>query len=552
MADILPLRGYQREAVDAVQDAHASKMLSPAVVLPPGAGKTVILAHLAAEHIAAHSNRVLVLVHRDELADQAISKLRTVAPHLSVGKVKAEDDEPFADVVVASVQTASRPARLAGLVASQTVTPTRRPRKFGLIITDEVHMAAAVSYGRIYDAFPRTLRAGFTATLSRGDGVGLGSVVDDVVYTKSYMWMIKNGYLVDPVGRVADVESLDLSKVRRSGGDYSAGSLGDAMIESGTAEVITRAYAEHASDRRGIIFTPTMAAAYDVSQSLIRHGFTAGVVTGDTPRAERLQIYDGSRTGRVQVIVNCGVLTHGADFPWVDCVVPKMTRSEGLFQQMVGRALRTFPGKQDALILSIGSMSGSLCTLVDLEPGAVKEVRPGESLIEAEAREEAEANTATGAKAAPFRIKIKHADMFSASKSAWLRTEGGVYFVPVADGEVFLWPGKAGMWQVRHAPRQAKKWPRLHDGLSLADAMRWGEAEAEERGTAVNGASVSKRGAAWRKSKAGPTPGQLSACAVWGVTVPDGATKSEVSDLLSVRVASLKFDRYMARTEVHA
>jgi superfamily II DNA or RNA helicase len=89
---ILPLRDYQRGAVDAVQDAHAAGMNFPAVVLPCGSGKSVILAHLAAENLAAQRGRNLVLVHRDEIVDQLISQIRAVAPCLTVGKVKAADD----------------------------------------------------------------------------------------------------------------------------------------------------------------------------------------------------------------------------------------------------------------------------------------------------------------------------------------------------------------------------------------------------------------------------------------------------------------------------
>lgn len=552
MAELIRLRDYQRDAIDAIGDAHDDGMMFPAVVLPTGSGKTVIFSHLAAENIEAKHNRVMVLVHRDELADQAMDKIRKVAPHLTVGKVKAGDDDVYADVVVASVQTASRKDRLARLVESQKNSPTRRPRQFGLIITDETHHAVATSYGKIYAAFPRARKAGFTATLARGDGIGLGSVISDVVYTRSWLWMIKRGYLVDPVAQVVTAEDLNMSRVKRSGDDFSAGSLGDAMIEAGVGEVIARAYFEHARDRRGIVFTPTVAAAYDVHEAMGRLGFRTDVVTAETPRAERLRIYDDSRTGKINAIINCGVLTEGADFPWVDCVVPKISRSEPLFQQMVGRAMRPFPGKTDALVLMIGGVHGRLCTLADLSDGAVKTVRPGESLAEAEAREEAEQSATVPARARPFEIKVKHADLFAGSKSAWLRTEGGVMFIPVADGEVFVWPGEAGTWQVRHAPRQARRWPKLHDGLSLEMAMAWGETEAEERGTTGAGASISRRAAAWRKDKSGPTPGQLSACSAWNVTPPAGATKGEVSDLLSVRMATLKFDRYMARTEASA
>ncbi len=551
MTDLLRLREYQREAVDRIQDAHLDGMRFPAVVLPCGSGKSVIMAHLAAEQIDAHRTRVMVLAHRDELLDQVADKIRRVAPGLSIGKVKAGDDEVFADVVVASVQTASIQARLVRLTASQTSSPDRRPRRFGMVLTDEVHRAPSASYRKIYAEFPRALKAGFTATLARGDGVGLGSVISDVVYSRTWLWMIKNGYLVDPVGQVATVEGLDLSQVRRSGGDYTASALGTAMTDTGTPGVIAAAYRQYASDRSGVVFTPTVAASYGVREALADAGTTAAVVDARTPRADRLRIYEDSRTGRVQVIVNCSVLTEGADFPWVSAVVPPITRSEGRFQQSVGRSLRTFPGKTDALVLSVGGMSGRLCTLVDLEPGAVRTVRPGESLVEAEAREEAH-TTPGGAR--EFGLKLRHTDMFAASRSAWLRTGEGVMFIPVADGEVFLWPGRDGLWDVRHGARRARRWPRLRAALSLEMAMAWAETEAEDLG--VNGTTqISRRTASWRRKKEPPSPGQVDACRQWDVTVPDGATRAEVSDLLSVRIASLKYDPFvaqMAEQEAHA
>src|SRR4051794_30322711 len=105
MSEALPLRGYQREAITALHNGWQAGGLRLAVLLPTGAGKTVVFSHLAAEQ-HAHGVRTLVLAHRDELIQQAANKVRAVAPHLSVGIVKAERDEhQDADVIVASVQT---------------------------------------------------------------------------------------------------------------------------------------------------------------------------------------------------------------------------------------------------------------------------------------------------------------------------------------------------------------------------------------------------------------------------------------------------------------
>lgn len=543
MSDFLRLRPYQREAIDAVQDAFYAEEKFPAVVVPTGSGKTVMFAHLAAEHMASKSTRVMIIVHRDELADQAMDKIRRVAPHLRIGKVKAESDQVSSDVVVVSVQTASRENRLKRLVGSE------RSRKFGLIITDECHHAVAASYKAIYKAFPRADKVGFTATLARGDGVGLGSVIGNVAYTKSILWMISKKYLVDPIGREITVD-LDLSQVRKSGEDYASGSLGTAMVDSGTGAVIARAYQEHAGDRSGVVFTPSVAAAHDTAQELSRVGVPAAVVTGTTAREERLKIYEQSRTGAVQVIVNCGVLTEGFDAPWLSCVVPRMTQSAPLFQQMVGRVLRTFPGKRDALVLSVGGTGGRLRTLIDLEPGSVKNVRPGEALTDAVVREAEEDNRIIPASSPAFALRHRDTDMFAASGAVWLRTEGGVMFIPVTDGQIFLWPGQGGTWEVRHAPRDARKWPKLHGGMPLEMAMAWGETEAEDRDHGAGSArSVSGRAASWRKRKSPPSPAQLSAARSWGVDVPPGATRAEVSDLIHQKIATVRFDRYIPRAE---
>src|SRR5690349_16443360 len=99
----LKLRGYQREAIDAAL-AKLDEHTRTAVVLPTGMGKTVVFSHLIAQTVAT-GKRVLVLVHRDELAEQAKDKLASVAPDAKVGICKAERNEIDGDVIVASIQT---------------------------------------------------------------------------------------------------------------------------------------------------------------------------------------------------------------------------------------------------------------------------------------------------------------------------------------------------------------------------------------------------------------------------------------------------------------
>lgn len=546
MTAALKLRDYQREAIDAVWQAHQDGIRRPAVVLPTGAGKTVIFSHMIDEWVTGPSlaplpyagKRVIVLVHRDELADQAILKIRAVAPHLSVGKVKAEDNEVFADVMVCSVQTISRHGRMITLRNAQ-----RTSGDIGLIITDECHHAAAKSYQTIYDSFPDVLHAGFTATLERGDGVGLGSVWDDVVYSRSILNLIKQGHLVQPRAYTQDIGHLDLKSVKRTGGDYQAGDLGRALEESDIAGELPAAWKEHAEGRPTIVFTPTVASAHLVADSFTTFGVPSAVVSGETPRDERRKIFEDFRLGRITILSNCMVLTEGFDAPWASCaVIARPTQSRPLYVQMVGRVLRPWKGKDDAIVLNVAGGGGRLSTLIDLEPGAVQETGEGEGLLDAEEREqqeEAAAHLEPGERRRKSLQLKEVKGLFAASHQAWLSTMGGVMFIGAGEWTYFLWPSAAepGTWDVCRKAKHGK-WERTpHTALDVELAMSWAEAEAEDH----QSFGVS-RNASWRKGK--PSEAQLNYAYGLGIDATDMG-KSEVSDAISVVLESRALDPYV-------
>jgi superfamily II DNA or RNA helicase len=561
----LTLRDYQTETVDAVWNAWNTGMQRPAVVLPTGAGKTVIFAAMARQFHDVHGytgqpRRVVVLVHRDELADQAIAKLRATAPDLDIGKVKAADDQVYADVMVCSVQTLARANRTQRLLDAQEVAGP-----VGLVIVDECHHAAAVSYRNVMaalgcysglvnkeDVWTGTKAVGFTATLARGDGVGLGGVWDDMVYNRSVLWMISRGYLVDPKGQEVKLDGLDLGGVKRTAGDYQAGALGEALLQAGGPAQIAEVVHRYAPGRRTIVFTPTVAVAEETVKELEQRGYTAAAVSAGVKREDttdslgrtipgRLSVYDDFRTGRISVLVNCMVLTEGADFPMADCaVIARPTQSAPLFIQMVGRVLRPWSGKTDALVLDIAGTGGKISTLVDLDDSVTTAVRDGESLAEAYIRQEETANRVESHSGnTAFLLKHKELDLFTASSHVWLRTPGGVQFLSVSGGFVFLWPRADGLWNVGGAPERSHgtaRWVVLHEGLTLGLAQAWAETEAD------NYSSFGiERQASWRRKRAEPR--MISRAKSMGVpTDIHDLRQGDLSDAMAVKAATRVFD----------
>lgn len=550
MSTNIRLREYQQEAVDSVFAAWDEGVRRPAVVMATGLGKTILFAAVASRFIEQTGKRVVVLVHRDELCDQAIAKIRGTDPRLKVGKVKAQDNEVSADVVVASVQTVSRVARLNQLRDGSS-TPV------GLVITDEVHHGLAPSYTKIYDSFgcgseDGALFLGVTATLARGDGKGLGSVVDDVVYERSIAWGIKRKYLSPVRGVAVRAPELDLSRVKKTGGDYQTGDLGRAVESSGVLDILPKTYLEHAANRPGVVFTPTVETAHHVADSFNEAGVRTAVISGETPRDERLRIFEDYRTGRTQVLSNCAVLIEGFDAPHTSCiVVARPTQSNPLYIQMVGRGTRTYPGKTDCLVLDIvgAGASNKLMTLVDLEPGMFSDPQPCDQCNRVPCV--CPCGGCGGPRPCPncnerpelelVKGTTGEVDLFAGSSQSWLMTKGGIMFVPVGEsGEVLLWPSATpGLWDVVHAPKTGR-WVRLHEALPLGTASAWAETEADD----LSGFNVRKT-ASWRRKK--PSEKQLNLARTLGLDLPADVRSGDLGNLISVAFASRKLDRYLPR-----
>lgn len=527
-------RPYQVDAIKALISGWQGTNNRLAVVLPTGAGKTVVFANLISELLAQlGGRRALVIAHREELIEQAAAKIRAVRPDLRVGVVKAERDEhQDADVIVASIQTLAVERRRQAI------------ENIGVVIVDECHHAAAPSYMTVLDHFGawRGLPvAGFTATMTRADG-GLAEVWQEVVFTLDILEMIEDGYLCDVRGKRVIVDGLDLDSVRTRAGDLQDGQLGQALEESDAGPVVAKAYQEHAADRPGVVFTPTVATAQSMAEAFTAAGIPAAAVWGDMPRDDRAATLDRYRAGDIQVLTNCMVLTEGFDAPWTSCaVIARPTKSAGLYCQMAGRALRLFDGKKDALILDVmgASTRHKLASIVDLTGREAPMPDEDQTLREVvrEAEEKAQRRLDLS------RIQVEEIDLFTGSSVRWLKTESGVWFIPVTDAAyVFLIrnPVDRTYWLRRFDAANGMVGPKNDVPLPLAPAKAWLEQQAKAMGSRW----LATRSAPWRTKPASVK--QLNYCRLKGIRVPSGSTAGDVSDLQAIHQFTTILDRLTA------
>lgn len=536
------LRDYQHEAVKATRAAWDGGMQRPAVVMPTGSGKTVPIAELARLALDEGStSRVLVLAHRDELLRQAKAEVHSVAPHLRVGVVKADENGVGAPVVVGSVQTLRHETRRAML------------RGVGLVVVDECHHASASSYRAVlshYGCFTDggARAVGFTATMSRGDGVGLREVWQRVVYERDIRYMITRRFLVPPKGIHVRVEDLDLSKVRKSAGDFSDGQLGDALAASLAPERIVDAYREHALGRPSLLFVPTVEFAELMVERFTTAGVSARIVHGGQGVDERRRALADFKSGKVSVLVNCMVLTEGTNLPMASCVIiARPTTHVGLYVQMVGRVLRTHPGKTDAIVLDVVGVSKRhvLAGLTDLM-GEREKVRRdaeedqlGEDADLPEQDEDLGGGYRDRAWLDGFLISDE-VDLFHGQQARWQRTYGGQWFAPYGkERYVTVVPSLSG----------SEAWDVLSVDRKRHGESDWIAREIEDLGYAMAhgesvvlrlSSSLARRDATWRRKPA--SQAQKDLLRRYGAILPEGALSGEAGDVLDVVYASARID----------
>jgi len=359
----ITLRPYQEEALDAILDNYSKGILRQLVVLPTGAGKTVIFSHLPI--IKPDALPMLVLAHRSELLEQARNKIMASNPHLSVEIEQADRKAGQVDVVVASVATLGR---------NNTPRIEEYPKDyFKSIVIDEAHHAAAPSYRRIIDFFSPDFLLGVTATPQRSDSTRLIDVFQEIVYYKSIQDLIGEGYLCPLVGyRVKS--NIDISNVEIRNGEYAQDQLEEAIDTPERNAHIVASYLALANNEKAIVFASGVNHAENLALSFSKASVTTEVIVGTTPREKREEVLANFAKGKVSVIVNVGVLTEGFDEPSVQAIIlAKPTRSTLLYTQIVGRGTRLHEGKVSCKIIDIadttrGKKPIGLPTLLGLPP----------------------------------------------------------------------------------------------------------------------------------------------------------------------------------------
>lgn len=299
----------------------------------------------------------LVLAHREELLEQAKEKIESINPGLVVAIEQGQRIAGHVDVVVASVPSLGR---------ANSKRLARYPRDyFRVIITDESHHAPAETYQRIFEYFGGAdiLRLGVTATPQRGDSVRLTDTFEEVVYYKSIEDLIHEGYLCRLRGYRVESDT-DISSVGTVAGDYNEGQLAKAIDTPERNKLIVAAYNELLPGRKTLAFASSVQHGRNLEAAFAEAGIAAGSIFGSSSSEDRKRtisrFVNSGTDSDIHVLVNCGVLTEGFDFPGIEGILlARPTKSALLYTQIVGRGTRLSPGKSHCTVVDICDITRS-------------------------------------------------------------------------------------------------------------------------------------------------------------------------------------------------
>lgn len=333
----MKLRPYQIDAVQAVHnewdnEGHNKTLL----VLPTGAGKTICFSKITQDQVGK-GEKILQLAHREELLTQAKDKLYNSTGIIGdIEKAEKTTVGKNSSVVIASVQTMSRTSRLEKF----------DPNEFQTIIVDEAHHALSESYQTVLKYFNTAKVLGVTATPDRGDKRNLAEYFESTAYEYKMSQAVKDGYLCPIRAKMIPLQ-IDMSGVKTTAGDYNANDIGNALepyLEAIADELIQY------QDRKTVVFLPLIKISQEFCEMLNTRGFRAAEVNGNS--SDREEVLKDFEDGKYNILCNSMLLTEGWDCPSVNCIVClRPTKIRSLYQQIVGRGSRLYPGKDHLLLL---------------------------------------------------------------------------------------------------------------------------------------------------------------------------------------------------------
>ena len=310
-----------------------------------GYGKSVII-HKFVKDALKKGERVIVIAPRRKLVKQLAETLDEFYPSIVMGADTDYDAE--AELFVVSQATMINRLKKHGRAYFGHIDR---------ILIDECHIGFNSKSAEILKQYywETSKWVGLSATPIDSRGYRLEGW-DYTMYEHQARDLIDMGFLT-PIKVLVEEQPKGLDELKLTGGDYNESELSDFMMDGGRVSNVYKIYKKYALGRRVMVFAVTINHAEMIYNDFVRKGVRVGIAHSGLPESEEDGILEDFEQGYIDVLINVSKLTFGFDCPPVDClIIARPSKSKALFYQIIGRALRLYEGKTEALILDVAGV----------------------------------------------------------------------------------------------------------------------------------------------------------------------------------------------------
>ncbi len=350
----------QQEFISNLQAMYDEGKKRALLLSATGTGKTYASA-FALKQLQA--KKVLFLVHREQIAKQAIKSYKKIFGNtVSFGLLSGNNKDFDCDYLFATMQ----------MMSKKNIYEKFNKDSFDFIIIDEVHRAGSSSYQTIMNYFTPRFYLGMTASPERTDGYDIFKVFD---YNIAYEIRLQQAMEQDMLCPFHYFGISDLNIEGYTSDDKSElENFSYLVSEQRVNHIIEQSlYFGYSGDRiKGLVFCSNIKEANSLSDAFNKKGYTTTFLSGKSTQLERDEAIErltsNNRIDKLDYIFTVDIFNEGVDIPEVNQVIMlRPTKSPIVFIQQLGRGLRNFEDKEYVVILDfIGNYNNNFMIPISL------------------------------------------------------------------------------------------------------------------------------------------------------------------------------------------
>ena len=312
---------------------------------PTASGKTIAAAGFVE---AARTLGILILTHRRLLVSQFQRDLTTEGYGERFTDAIERGQTPPRENPI-TIQTYAWFARHADSISRDA---------YQLVICDEAHTALGEKTSAAIRSFSEPLYIGMTATeqlIAKQVSDVFPASVDDLPLTDA----ARRG-LIAPLRCLRVPPAAAINAVPIVGGDFEERALAAALDHQALNQAAASLYRERFDSTPGIVYAAGVDHAYNLAQEFRAAGLKAEAVSGRTPPVKLAETLAAYERGDINVLINAMLLAEGWNSPRATvCMHLAPTASKRVYQQRIGRIMRTHPRKEAGIVVDFTPKSAT-------------------------------------------------------------------------------------------------------------------------------------------------------------------------------------------------